>query len=132
MMLGDACSLPVASGSFDAVSVGWGIRNVPDIDRAHQEAFRVLKSGGRFVSLDMARPKSRLIGKLSETAFHVAVPVLGRLFGKKEAYTYLPKSTHRFMTREQLAESMRQAGFKDVAWKDMMMGNVCAIWGTKP
>lgn len=131
LMLGDACNLPVASESFDAVSVGWGIRNVPDIDRAHREAFRVLRPGGAFVSLDMARPRS-LAGKVSGKLANVAVPLLGRLFGKGEAYTYLPKSTQRFMSREQLAESMRNAGFQDVGWKDMMFGNVCAIWGSKP
>ena len=53
LTLGDACRLPIQSNLLNGVSVGWGIRNVPDIDEAHRELFRVLKPGGRFVSLDM-------------------------------------------------------------------------------
>lgn len=130
--LGDACQLPIRSESFNGVSVGWGIRNVPDIDAAHRELVRVLKPGGRFVSLDMARPRNGLLRALSEFAFHVLVPRLGSLFGKTSAYTYLPKSTQSFWTREQLAESMRSAGLVDVAFKDLMLGNICVHWGSKP
>lgn len=127
----DACSLPVRNGTFDAVTVGWGIRNVPDQDQAHREIARVLRSGGRFVSVDMARPGSALMRAASEFLFHRAVPLLGAVFGKREAYTYLPKSTERFMDREQLAESMRRAGFVEVGWRDFMFGNICMHWGTK-
>jgi demethylmenaquinone methyltransferase / 2-methoxy-6-polyprenyl-1,4-benzoquinol methylase len=132
LLLGDACRLPVRERSFDGVSVGWGIRNVPDVDEAHRELFRVLRGGGRFVSLDMARPRNPLLRAGSGFMFHRLVPLLGRLFGKREAYTYLPKSTDSFLTREELAESMRRAGFVDVGWKDLMLGNVCVHWGRRP
>lgn len=132
LSLGDACCLPMVSESFDGVSVGWGIRNVPDIDAAHRELFRVLKPGGKFVSLDMARSKNRLVRSISEWVFNTIVPRLGSLFGKTDAYTYLPKSTQRFSTREQLSQSMTQAGFTDVGHRDFMLGNICLHWGRKP
>lgn len=131
LSLGDACQLPFASDSFDAVTVGWGIRNVPDIDRAHQEIFRVLKPGGRFVSLDMARPKGRVIRGFSEWTFNKVIPKLGAIFGKTQAYTYLPQSTQRFMSREQLRDSMAQAGFAHVTWRDLFFGNICMHLGEK-
>jgi demethylmenaquinone methyltransferase/2-methoxy-6-polyprenyl-1,4-benzoquinol methylase len=132
LSMGDACALPIRSASFDGVTVGWGIRNVPDIDAAHREIVRVLKAGGRFVSLDMARPKNRAIRRLSGWMFQHFVPWLGRLFGKTEAYTYLPKSTALFRSREDLAQSMRDAGFTEVGHRDFMFGNICLHWGQKP
>ena len=132
LSLGDACALPVASEVFDAVSVGWGIRNVPDIDAAHRELTRVLKPGGRFVSLDMALPKNKLIRRVSELVTLSLVPRLGAVFGKTTAYTYLPKSTQKFSTREQLAASMQRAGMIDIHHKDLLLGNVCVHYARKP
>jgi demethylmenaquinone methyltransferase/2-methoxy-6-polyprenyl-1,4-benzoquinol methylase len=131
LSVGDACRLPIRGLIFDAVSVGWGLRNVPDVDTALDEAARVLKPGGRFVSLDMARPKSAVMGRVSEWVFHRVVPLIGRVFGKAEAYTYLPKSTLQFLSREQMAAAMERAGFRDVKWRDYFFGNVCMHWGVK-
>lgn len=128
---GDACALPVQSASVDVVTVGWGIRNVPDIDAAHREIARVLRPGGRFVSIDMAIPRNGLVRALSGFVSRRILPILGSLFGHKTAYTYLPKSTERFLSREELVASMERAGFGDVKTRDLMMGNVCMHWGTK-
>lgn len=130
--LGDACCLPVASGSVDAVTVGWGLRNVPDVELALREAARVLKPGGRFVTLDMARPRSQFVGRASEAVFHRVAPFIGRLFGKTQAYTYLPKSTLAFLSREEMKAAMERAGFTQVRWRDAFFGNVCMHWGVKP
>lgn len=129
--LGDACRLPVASSRFDGATVGWGLRNVPDVAAALGEIHRVLRPGGRFVTLDMARPRSRVFGRLSEWVFHHLVPLIGRVFGKSQAYTYLPKSTLQFMSREEMAAAMEQAGFADVRHRDFFFGNVCMHWGVK-
>lgn len=130
--LGDACQLPVQSNSFQGVSVGWGIRNVPDIDGAHRELFRVLKPSGRFVSLDMARPRNPLIRVPAEFITNSLLPRLGAIFGKTKAYTYLPKSTQSFKTRQELQSSMEAAGFTQVGFKDLFFGNICVHWGQKP
>lgn len=129
---GDACRLPIRENAVDGVSVGWGIRNVPDVDAAHRELFRVLKPGGRFVSLDMAQPRNRVIRGFGRVMFHRVVPWIGARFGRAQAYTYLPKSTERFFSREQLRESMERAGFVDVTWKDLFFGNICLHVGRKP
>ena len=130
--LGDACSLPVGSDQFDGVSVGWGIRNVPDIDQAHREVFRVLKPGGRFVSLDMARPTNRFLRWSSELVSLKIVPKLGALFGKATAYTDLPESTLRFLSREKLSASMESAGFVNIGYKNLLLGNICIHYAQKP
>jgi demethylmenaquinone methyltransferase/2-methoxy-6-polyprenyl-1,4-benzoquinol methylase len=132
LSLGDACSIPLASSSADGVSVGWGIRNVPDIDQAHQEIQRVLKSGKRFVSIDCAEPESSVIRAATSVLRTPMLGFLGRLMGSSEAYKYLSESTARFKSREELAASMRSAGFIDVHYKNLMLGNICVHWGTKP
>ena len=131
LSIGDACALPVQSEMFNAVTVGWGIRNVPDIDVAHREAFRVLKHGGRFVSIDMAKPAFGLVRIASDLVSRM-LPLLGGLVKAKAAYTYLPRSVDRFMTRDELATSMEAAGFKDVFWRDLFFGNICIHFGRKP
>jgi|SRR5205807_5658261 len=130
LLIGDACRLPVRSGSMDGISVGWGIRNVPDADAAHREVVRVLKRGGRFVSIDCARPHGRL-GLFAEWVFNHCVPILGAIFGHRHAYTYLPKSTKQFKSREELKLSMEQAGLGNVGYKDLFFSNICIHWGTK-
>jgi demethylmenaquinone methyltransferase/2-methoxy-6-polyprenyl-1,4-benzoquinol methylase len=132
LSLADACCLPVGSSQFDGVTVGWGIRNVPDFDAAHQELFRVLKPGGHFVSLDMAVPVNPIVRTVSKFVTNMVIPNLGSLFGKTAAYTYLPKSTQKFWTREQLADSMQRAGFIDIKYKDLLLGNVCVHFARKP
>jgi demethylmenaquinone methyltransferase / 2-methoxy-6-polyprenyl-1,4-benzoquinol methylase len=132
LALGDACRLPLANEVFDGVTVGWGIRNVPDIDEAHREIFRVLRPGGRFVSLDMARPKNGVVRAVSEFIFSTVVPRLGKLFGHGQAYTYLPESTQRFWSRERLAASMESAGLIDIRYRDLMFGNICVHYGRRP
>ncbi len=130
-LIGDATAISFASESFDAVAVGWGIRNVADIDAAHREIFRVLRPGRRFVSLDMARPRSALV-RGGSRVFARLVPALGRLFGHGGAYRYLIESTERFWSRERLAASMEEAGFVKVGWRDLMLGNVCMHFGQRP
>lgn len=132
LVLGDACNLPFASNHFDGVTVGWGIRNVPDIDQAHDEAFRVLKSGKKFVSLDTAEPKSKACRAFTGVVRTLLMKVLGVSFNRLSEYDYLNESTKRFKSREELAESMRRAGFINVQFQDLMFGNICIHWGTKP
>ena len=131
LSLGDACQIPVQSGSVDIVTVGWGIRNVPDIDQAHREIFRVLKPGGLFVSLDMAVPTQPVVRAVSGLFTGKILPRLGALLSSAKAYKYLPESTERFMSREQLTASMAAAGFEQIRHRNFAFGNVCMHWGIK-
>lgn len=130
LVCADACHLPLSHSQFDAATVGWGLRNVPSLSEALSEIHRVLKPGGRFVSLDMARPKG-VMGKVSEIVFHTLVPALGTLFGKRKAYQYLPKSTLRFVSPEELEKALTDLGFVEVGHRYLYFGNVAMVWGKK-
>lgn len=125
--LGDACAIPFAEASFDAVTVGWGLRNVPDLDACLAEAYRVLKPGGRIVSVDMALPKRAMPRALSLFGHRVVIPFLGSLIGKREAYTYLPRSTEQFDSPEALAQRMMRQGFRNPHIRRLFMGNLAIV-----
>ncbi|HQU17762.1 MAG TPA: ubiquinone/menaquinone biosynthesis methyltransferase [Fimbriimonadaceae bacterium] len=131
LALADACRLPFRAGSFDVVTVGWGLRNLADLDAGLIEAARVLRPGGRIVSVDMAVPRNRLIRGVSRWLGVAVLPRIGAMFGSKTAYEYLPRSTQAFATREELAAAFQSAGFRGVGWKDLMLGNICVHWGIK-
>lgn len=131
LAVADACALPYQASQFEAVTVGWGLRNVPDIDLAISEATRVLKPGGRFLSLDMARPEVPLFGAIAERMFHVIVPLMGKIVGHPEPYAYLPKSTERFDSRATLAARFEKAGLRNIRSRNLFFGNIFMIWGEK-
>ena len=131
LSLGDACRLPFASEAFDVVTVGWGLRNVPDLNAALLEIQRVLKPGGRLVTLDCFTPESALARVLSAPATAL-LPWLGKLTKDAEAYKYLPKSTLLFARRTELETEFERAGFKSVTSRPYLLGNVCMHVGVKP
>jgi demethylmenaquinone methyltransferase/2-methoxy-6-polyprenyl-1,4-benzoquinol methylase len=131
LTLGDAGRMPLESGSVDGVTIGWGLRNVPDLRLALSEVFRVLRRGGSFATVDMARPKGAIARTAAGLMFHKGIPLLGSLFGKRDAYTYLPKSTQRFASRDELSALMRSAGFGNIRCEDHFFGNICIHWGEK-
>ena len=131
LAVADAGALPFGSEMFDGVTVGWGIRNVPDMDIAHREIARVLRSGGRFASIDMARPRNGVVCAVSTFVSTTVLPMLGSLFGKSKAYTYLPESTKRFADRGAIKRSMEAAGLRDVQYRDLFFGTICVHWGQK-
>lgn len=128
LTLGDATRLPHSSELFDAVTVGWGLRNVPDLQAALSEVHRVLKPGGKFICLDMTQSDKGFGRK----AFEMVVPALGKIVGKTDAYAYLPKSTEKFTTKAGLAQAMTDAGLKDVDCRSLFFGNIAMHWGVKP
>jgi demethylmenaquinone methyltransferase/2-methoxy-6-polyprenyl-1,4-benzoquinol methylase len=129
----DALNLPFPTDSFDAVTAGYLMRNVIDIPRAFSEQMRVLKPGGRLVLLDTAPPPDNLLRPFILLYLKYGIPMLGRLIsGNPDAYEYLPESTQKFKTPDELAALMRAAGFDHVAYKTFMFGTTAVHWGAKP
>lgn len=128
----DAMNMPFDDGTFNAVTAGYLLRNVPDIPRTLAEIHRVLKPGGRFVVLDSAPPPPGLMRPLIEVHLRYVIPAAGKLIsGQGDAYEYLPESTQAFKTPDELALLMVQAGFVNVAFKTFVFGTMAVHWGEK-
>lgn len=122
---GDALNLPFPNDSFDALTVGFGVRNVEDIGRAFSEFFRVVRPGGRVVCLEITRPDRTLSKAFYRLWFDTLVPKIGRILsGDKEAYSYLPESTKGFPQPPRLAEIMESAGLSSVQFTTFAGGIV--------
>ena len=122
---GDVLALPFADGSFDAATVGFGVRNVEDLDHVFAELRRVLRGGGRLGILEITRPRG-VLAPFYRVWFDGVVPLLGKLLPGGSAYTYLPASVHRFPGPEDLAAVMAPAGFDDVRWR-LFAGGIVAL-----
>ena len=121
----NAEALPFADRSFDAVTIAFGIRNVPRIDVALAEAFRVLKIGGRFLCLEFSAVAVPGLAALYDLYSFNVIPALGRaVVGDAESYRYLVESIRRFPAREAFGQMMRAAGFTRVSHRQMSGGIV--------
>jgi demethylmenaquinone methyltransferase/2-methoxy-6-polyprenyl-1,4-benzoquinol methylase len=120
---GDALALPFGDGSFDAATVGFGVRNLDDLERGLGELRRVLRPGGRVAILEITRPRGAL-APFYRLWFDGLVPLLGKVLPGGSAYTYLPASVRRFPGPEELAGLLGGAGFDDVRWKTFAGGIV--------
>jgi demethylmenaquinone methyltransferase/2-methoxy-6-polyprenyl-1,4-benzoquinol methylase len=130
-VVGDAMDLPVESGGFDAATIAFGMRNLPDYERGFAEMARVVRPGGRVVCLEIARPRS-LAGRAGRLWFERVVPVIGRVVGQGEAYRYLVSSVRAYPSPEQVATLMGTAGLVDVSWRPLTFGMVTLHVGTRP
>jgi demethylmenaquinone methyltransferase/2-methoxy-6-polyprenyl-1,4-benzoquinol methylase len=122
---GDLLALPFADGSFDAATVGFGIRNVADLDAGLRELARVLRPGGRLGCLEITRPRGALRPFFS-LWFDGLVPLAGKLLPGGSAYSYLPASVRRFPGPEDLGEAMRDAGLGEIGWR-LLGGGIVAL-----
>ena len=122
---GDLLELPFADGSFDAATVGFGIRNVEDVGAALRELRRVLRPGGRLAVLEITRPRG-VLRHFFGLWFDRIVPLLGRLLPGGAAYTYLPASVRRFPGPEDLARVLEEAGFAGVRFR-LFAGGIVAL-----
>ncbi|MBE2184856.1 MAG: ubiquinone/menaquinone biosynthesis methyltransferase [Anaerolineae bacterium] len=128
----DALNLPFPDASFDALTAGYLMRNVIDTTRTFSEQMRVLKPGGRLVLLDTAPPPQNLLKPFIVGYLKYGIPTLGRIInGNADAYQYLPESTRKFKTPDELAALMREAGFQNVSYKTFMFGTMAVHWAEK-
>jgi len=122
---GDVLALPFADGAFDAATIGFGIRNVADLELGLRELRRVTRPGGRVAILEITRPRGALAPLLS-LWFDRLVPRLGRLVPGGAAYAYLPASVARFPPAEELAALLGRAGFEGVSTR-LLAGSIVSL-----
>ena len=133
LVRGDACQLPCPSGTVDAVTVGFGIRNVAETARAIEEMFRVLKPGGRLAILEFGEPRLPIARSIYLWYFRRVLPRIGRLLSRhNEAYAYLPASVSAFLSPAALAAMLRVSGFSLVRVDRLTIGVVYLYVGRKP
>jgi len=122
----DALELPYSDRSFDAVTVGFGVRNLADLEAGLAEMSRVLKPGGRLVVLEITQPRRPPLSTFFSLWFDRLVPMLGRIAGDPDAYSYLPESVRNFPPPEGLAAAMDRAGLTGIRYT-ILAGGIIAI-----
>ena len=128
----DALELPYDAERFDAVTVGFGVRNLADLDRGLSEMARVLKPGGRVVVLEITQPTRPPLSTFYSLWFDRIVPLLGSLSDDPEAYSYLPESVRSFPSPLGLAEKMDRAGLERIRYAVLAGGIIAIHSGVKP
>ena len=127
---GDALALPVADGAFDAATIAFGMRNLPDYTAGFAEMVRAVGSGGIVACLEIARPRS-LMGRLGRAWFEGIVPRIGQIAGQGDAYRYLVASVRAYPAPEEIAAIMRSVGLADVGWVPLTFGMVTLHTGRR-
>lgn len=128
----DALELPFGPGSFDGCTVGFGIRNLADLEAGLKEISRVLKPDARIVILEFCTPTSWPLRPIYMFYFRRLLPLIGRTVAKhSQAYSYLPASVLEFATPVELAVQIRAAGFSGVEYQKLTGGIAAIHWGTK-
>lgn len=129
---GDAMEMPFPDGSFDCLTIAWGLRNLPDYARGIREMARVLKPEGRMVILEMTPLQNETLRQAFNLYFQNVVPVIGGLIsGDRDAYRYLPESVGAFPPAEELAGMMRAAQLRNVRYKLVGGGTVALHIGIR-
>jgi len=129
----DALQLPFPDRSFDVVSVGYGLRNLADIERGLREILRVLKPGGRFLSLDFGKPESKLFRGIYFGYLRTVLPVLGHLFcDDPDTYGYILASLHNYPAQRGIKELMESIGYRECGFEEFCLGSMAINYGVKP
>jgi demethylmenaquinone methyltransferase / 2-methoxy-6-polyprenyl-1,4-benzoquinol methylase len=132
-VLGSALVVPFRDAVFDGVMSAFVLRNVSDLALFFSQAFRVLRPGGKIVSLDMFPPSKGLFAKLYGLYFYGLVPWIGALLARdRDAYQYLSESVRTFHSPAMVAEILKQAGFAHITWRKFLCGSVCMHVAERP
>lgn len=124
---GNAESLPFKDSSYDLYTISFGLRNVPKIDDALEEAFRVLRPGGQFFCLEFSRVNNALLRKAYDAYSFRVIPKIGELVTKdRDSYQYLVESIRQFPPQEELAARLKRVGFEKVRYHNLS-GGIAAI-----
>jgi demethylmenaquinone methyltransferase/2-methoxy-6-polyprenyl-1,4-benzoquinol methylase len=130
---GDALQLPFRSGSFDAVTIGFGLRNLSNVENGLAELCRVVKPGGWVAVLEFSNPCNAIFRTVFGLYFRKVLPMLGgAISGSLSAYAYLPASVQEFPDQAQLALLMEQAGFDQVEFENLTGGIAALHLGRRP
>jgi demethylmenaquinone methyltransferase / 2-methoxy-6-polyprenyl-1,4-benzoquinol methylase len=129
-VVGNAMELPADDATFDAATIAFGMRNLPDYGRGFAEMARVVRPGGRVVCLEIARA-DHLLARLGRVWFERIVPWIGRLAGQGDAYGYLVESVRNYPGPERITEIMRDAGLVDITFTSMTFGMVTVHVGRR-
>ena len=130
---GDALSLPFRDQSFDAVTIGFGLRNLAVIDDGLKELLRVLKPGGAIAVLEFSKSKTPVLRRLFQIYFTKVLPFMGgAISGSRSAYQYLPNSVQSFPDQDELATMMRKVGFSGVSYENLSGGIAALHVGKRP
>ncbi len=133
LQTGDINQIPFAQNSFNAATIAFGIRNVPEPKKVLSEMFRVLKPGGRAIILEFAVPANKLIRAFHGFYLSKIMPVLGAVIsGNFKAYQYLNKTVETFMYGEEFCRAMRESGFLKVHANPLTFGTAMIYTGEKP
>jgi len=116
-------NIPFPDGKFDAVTIGYGLRNVPELNGCLKEILRVLKPGGVMVSLDVGKVRLPIIAELNNLYFFSIVPLIGNmLMPGQEMFQYLPHSSLKYPNQELLKRMMLEIGFQQAGFHDFIFG----------
>ena len=130
--IADAENLPYGEGEFDAVTVGFGVRNFTNKEQGLREMRRVLRSGGVVEILELSRPKNKIFGPIFRFYFHKVMPIVGGwISGDRAAYNYLPASVDKFPAPERFVEMMREAGLQECRAERLTLGVAYIYIGVK-
>jgi len=128
----DAEKLPFANNTFDAVSVGFGVRNFENLEKGVEEMFRVMKNNAQLRVLEFSKPRKGFFQWIFTFYFKNILPRLGKFIsGDASAYTYLPKSVDAFPERDLFRNMLQEAGFKNCRWKEFTFGTCCLYMAEK-
>jgi demethylmenaquinone methyltransferase/2-methoxy-6-polyprenyl-1,4-benzoquinol methylase len=130
--VGSALALPFEDATFDAATIAFGLRNLPDYEAGFRELRRVVRPNGRVVCLELTLPRPAPWGRLFHATFRGFAPLAGRLFGVGETYRYLPGSLDGFPAADELAATMARAGLEEVAYRTLGLGSVALHVGLVP